>query len=116
MVAAEAPGLPENIVATLRGTGKTRILMIGHLDTVFGPGTVEDWHVAAPKLGAKDRYGKAALARPLEVDVERERARFGAWYELFPRSFGGFKGVQEVLPQLAELGAMMLCVLDALWR
>ena len=40
MVAAEAPGLPENIVATLRGTGKTRILMIGHLDTVFGPGTV----------------------------------------------------------------------------
>ena len=40
MVAAEAPGLPENIVATVTGTGKTRILMIGHLDTVFGPGTV----------------------------------------------------------------------------
>jgi glutamate carboxypeptidase len=40
MVAAEAPGLPENIVATVKGTGKTRILMIGHLDTVFGPGTV----------------------------------------------------------------------------
>ena len=32
------------------------------------------------------------------------RARFGAWYELFPRSWGGFKGVQKVLPQLAELG------------
>jgi glutamate carboxypeptidase len=40
MVAAEAPGLPENIVATVKGSGKTRILMIGHLDTVFGPGTV----------------------------------------------------------------------------
>ena len=40
MVAAEASGLPENIVATVKGTGKTRILMIGHLDTVFGPGTV----------------------------------------------------------------------------
>jgi len=39
-VPAEAPGLPENIVATVKGTGKTRILMIGHLDTVFGPGTV----------------------------------------------------------------------------
>ena len=47
---------------------------------------------------------KASLARPLEVDVERERARFGAWYELFPRSWGGFKGVQKLLPQFAELG------------
>lgn len=39
-VAAEAPDLPENIVATLNGTGRGRILMIGHIDTVFGPGTV----------------------------------------------------------------------------
>jgi glutamate carboxypeptidase len=40
IVAAEAPDLPENIVATLKGTGRGRILMIGHIDTVFGPGTV----------------------------------------------------------------------------
>jgi len=39
-VAAEAPDLPENVVATLKGTGHGRILMIGHIDTVFGPGTV----------------------------------------------------------------------------
>jgi glutamate carboxypeptidase len=39
-VKAEADGLPENTVATLNGTGKGRILMIGHIDTVFGPGTV----------------------------------------------------------------------------
>lgn len=43
-VPAEAPGLPENTVATLTGTGKIRILMIGHIDTVFGPGTVAKWH------------------------------------------------------------------------
>ena len=36
--------------------------------------------------------------------MERERARFGSWYELFPRSWGGFAGVERVLPQLAELG------------
>ena len=42
-VPAEAPGLPANTVATVKGTGKTRILMIGHLDTVFGPGTVAKW-------------------------------------------------------------------------
>ncbi len=39
-----------------------------------------------------------------EVDVDRELARVGAWYELFPRSFGGFAGVQLQLPRLAELG------------
>jgi starch synthase (maltosyl-transferring) len=43
-------------------------------------------------------------ANPLSVEVERERARFGAWYELFPRSWGGFDGVRERLPRLAELG------------
>jgi glutamate carboxypeptidase len=39
-VPAEAPDLPENVVATFAGSGKARILMIGHMDTVFGPGTV----------------------------------------------------------------------------
>jgi starch synthase (maltosyl-transferring) len=39
-----------------------------------------------------------------EVDVDRELARFGSWYELFPRSWGGFDGVRLVLPKLAELG------------
>ena len=38
-VPAEAPDLPDNLVATVHGTGKARILMIGHMDTVFGPGT-----------------------------------------------------------------------------
>lgn len=50
-VPAEAPGLPDNLVARMAGTGKGRILMIGHLDTVFGPGT--------------------AAARPFRTDAER---------------------------------------------
>jgi glutamate carboxypeptidase len=36
---AEAPELADNVVARLSGTGKGRILLIGHLDTVFEPGT-----------------------------------------------------------------------------
>jgi starch synthase (maltosyl-transferring) len=44
------------------------------------------------------------MDRPLEVEVDAELARFGAWYELFPRSFGGFRGVEEQLPRIAELG------------
>ena len=36
---AEAPGLAPNLVATFTGSGKGRLLLIGHLDTVFEPGT-----------------------------------------------------------------------------
>ncbi|HTV95245.1 MAG TPA: glutamate carboxypeptidase [Steroidobacteraceae bacterium] len=38
-VPAEAPGLPANLVAQLHGSGRARILIIAHIDTVFGPGT-----------------------------------------------------------------------------
>jgi starch synthase (maltosyl-transferring) len=61
--------------------------------------TVEE-ALAAP---AGDRAGRA-WSPTYEVDVDRELARFGSWYELFPRSWGGFDGVRRVLPQLAELG------------
>lgn len=40
----------------------------------------------------------------LRVTVDRELARFGAWYEMFPRSFGGFKGCEEQLPRIAKMG------------
>jgi len=40
---AEEAGLPENTVATFTGTGKARLLLIAHIDTVFGPGTVAKW-------------------------------------------------------------------------
>ena len=73
-------------------------------EAVFGRGTLEEWRARADELGRDDRHGKTTLERALEVDVERERARFGAWYELFPRSWGGFRGVERVIPQLAELG------------
>src|SRR5436190_2956288 len=56
------------------------------------------------ELDSGDRSEVTSLAKPLELDVDRTLARFGSWYELFPRSWGGFKGVGEVLPRLAELG------------
>ena len=49
--------------------------------------------------------------RELAIWVDRERARFAAWYELFPRSFspepgahGTFDDAATRLPRLAELG------------
>jgi starch synthase (maltosyl-transferring) len=49
-------------------------------------------------------HDSTCLERSLPLEVERVRARFGAWYELFPRSFGGFEGVRRRLPKLADLG------------
>jgi len=40
-VPAERPGLADNTVASLEGSGQGRILMIGHIDTVFEPGTAQ---------------------------------------------------------------------------
>lgn len=49
--------------------------------------------------------------RELTVVVDRERARFGAWYELFPRScsavpghHGTFRDLEERLPYIAGMG------------
>jgi starch synthase (maltosyl-transferring) len=60
--------------------------------------------VAAAVERHPDRLESSILPQPAELDVDRERARFGSWYELFPRSWGGFAGVRRQLPRLAELG------------
>jgi starch synthase (maltosyl-transferring) len=52
----------------------------------------------------QERAGRVRLDQPVAIEVDRERARFGAWYELFPRSWGGLRGVRTQLPRLAELG------------
>ena len=39
-VPAEVSGVAPNLVAVFHGTGKARVLIISHVDTVFGPGTV----------------------------------------------------------------------------
>ena len=52
----------------------------------------------------QERHGAVTLKQPLNLDVDRVRARFSSWYELFPRSWGGIRGVEQQLPRLAELG------------
>ncbi|MEX2587596.1 MAG: alpha-1,4-glucan--maltose-1-phosphate maltosyltransferase [Actinomycetota bacterium] len=43
-------------------------------------------------------------SRPMPVWVDRERALYSSWYELFPRSLGGFMGTVEHLPRVAGMG------------
>jgi starch synthase (maltosyl-transferring) len=52
----------------------------------------------------------AAKSQVFELTVDRERARFGAWYELFPRSTGAkgkhgtFKTAAKALDRIADMG------------
>jgi starch synthase (maltosyl-transferring) len=56
--------------------------------------------LAAP-AGARS---EKAWSQTFSVDVDRVLGRFGSWYELFPRSWGGFAGIRQQLPRFAELG------------
>jgi starch synthase (maltosyl-transferring) len=59
----------------------------------------------------QDRSSAASYDRELEVIVDRVKARFSAWYELFPRScsavpgrHGTFKDCEARLPYVASMG------------
>jgi len=68
----------------------------------FGKGNFKALFEAIERV--QERHGSVTLADPLTIEVDRLRARFGAWYELFPRSFGGLSAVEQRLPELAALG------------
>ena len=42
--------------------------------------------------------------KELAVAVDRERARFSSWYELFPRSCGTLRDCEQWLPYVASMG------------
>ncbi len=66
-------------------------------------------------IGLMDRYPDLQFATtidpPLAITVDRPRARFSAWYEMFPRAtstvagqHGTFADVEARLPYVAEMG------------
>jgi starch synthase (maltosyl-transferring) len=70
-----------------------------------------DEHLAAVAARHPDRTLEAASEATLAVVVDRERARYSTWYELFPRSaaaepgrHGTFDDVIARLPYIARLG------------
>jgi starch synthase (maltosyl-transferring) len=71
-------------------------------DSKFAIVLGDELHAAVERNA--ERHGPSTLPEPLPVEVDRLHARFGAWYELFPRSWGGLKGVKKQLPALAGLG------------
>ena len=102
-------GRPRRLVAVrARAQGRRRARTIWRASSSEGaallgvPSLTVEQGAGRPDRRSRTRGRHAAP--PLELIVDRERARFGAWYELFPRSWGGFAGVERVLPELAELG------------
>jgi glutamate carboxypeptidase len=72
-VSPSVPGVADNLVATLTGTGKGRILLIAHMDTVFPKGTVAQRpykvvgdHGIGPGAG-DDKAGVVSAACALSV-------------------------------------------------
>jgi len=70
-----------------------------------------DEELAARANEYPDRAFAATHPVELAVEVDRERARYSTWYELFPRSFsptegvhGTFKDCEAVLPYVAAMG------------
>ena len=58
-----------------------------------------------------DRRFATQYSKDLSVVVDRDRARFGSWYEMFPRSsapepgrHGTFKDCERLLPSIASMG------------
>jgi starch synthase (maltosyl-transferring) len=75
--------------ATLPPSVRVRPALAPEVEEVlWGPEGASDLTASVPRL----------------LWVDRERALVGAWYELFPRSFGGFKGTARRVPELARLG------------
>jgi starch synthase (maltosyl-transferring) len=74
-------------------------------DTALGP------ELFAAMEAVQPRHDKTALETPIPLEVDRVKARFGAWYELFPRSWGGLKAVEEQVPAIADLGFDVLYLL-----
>jgi starch synthase (maltosyl-transferring) len=99
--AARAGGEPESkslIEHALRSLEDPAIPEAARHDLALGPELFD----AVERV--QERHDGVSLGQPLTIEVDRVRARFGAWYELFPRSWGGLKGVERQLPKLAELG------------
>ena len=51
-----------------------------------------------------DRRFASRYERELRVIVDPVKARFSAWYELFPRSCGSLRGVEAWLPYVESMG------------
>jgi starch synthase (maltosyl-transferring) len=93
--------------AARAGSGEDRATIERSLDALkaaAGPeaALAPDLFDAVSRAG--ERHGATRLDKTIPLEVDRVRARFSSWYELFPRSWGGLKAVEEQIPAIVDLG------------
>jgi starch synthase (maltosyl-transferring) len=84
----------EAVAAAMRRAGSG-------LSNRLGPALEEKTAALMKTMAPRDDLTASAL---MQLSVERRRAKVGAWYELFPRSYGGLQGTIKRLPAVAEMG------------
>ncbi|PRH78914.1 alpha-1,4-glucan--maltose-1-phosphate maltosyltransferase [Streptomyces solincola] len=108
-----AEGVPKNegreaVLAVVDALRDARLAPEERLGAVYAP-------EAVAALAAHPLRELVTSSRPLPLQVERERALFGSWYEFFPRSegareedgrlvSGNFRTAAERLPAVAAMG------------
>lgn len=75
-----------------------------HRDTEFRKAAVLHEEMIALARRYPDWTLATRYERELTVAVDRERATFSSWYELFPRSFGTLRDAKSWLPYVASMG------------
>jgi starch synthase (maltosyl-transferring) len=98
---AEDALLLKNWAALLRSQNKMSVKV----------GMIQDETASALMAKYPDRHFATTYHRELRVTVDRKKARFSAWYEMFPRSCGArkghhgtFKDCEKRLPYVAAMG------------
>jgi len=105
LIESYAGSAPEEEARWLREVAAELRSGPGAAELAFLPDLTERMRQADPRLFA------VSYPRVLRIVVDRERARFSTWYELFPRScasepgrHGTFRDCEAWLPHIAELG------------
>jgi starch synthase (maltosyl-transferring) len=102
--------------AASRATDRDAVTLLERADALTDPSAADRVALALDDelerlMGRYRDRSRATISERQRVWVDRERARFGAWYEMFPRSAGSdptrsatFREAAAALPRIADLG------------
>jgi starch synthase (maltosyl-transferring) len=111
-------GLTQMRAAAARANARDRRKLATFIDSLEGPESLDEkiedlWSDDLLVLMARNAERKFVTALPaaLRIEVDRVRAGYSTWYELFPRSaaaeegrHGTFRDVEAQLPRVARMG------------
>src|SRR6266446_5237835 len=112
----EGIALVEKMILTARGADRELLerALAGFRKTLDGSRVLKvigDPEISAAASRVGERFGVTRFEPILELVVDREKARFGTWYEMFVRSQGSkpgksgtFQDAERRLPELRDLG------------